>query len=144
MSSTTTFGSITVPTDKLATLQTISLYELQNRSVLEQNRLLQACINDGFFYLDLTHPTFTSLMGDIEAVFDLSKDVFNYPIDIKTLFDVDTISDLKTNGYKPKGRNVVAKDGKGDGFESWVVSLRILLLNLNLQRLLTRSLPATP
>lgn len=110
-----------LPSEKLADLRTISLYELQAGSVSEQNLLLLTCIEDGFFYLDLTHPKFSSLLSDVDAVFKLAKDVFSYPPEIKSLFDVDSVSDLKVNGYKPKGRNVVSKDGKSDGFESWVV-----------------------
>lgn len=112
-----------IPSNKKAGLRTISLYQLQNGSVSEQNLLLQTCIDDGFFYLDLTHPNFSSLLADVDATFKLSKELFNYPAEIKSLFDVDKISDLKVNGYKPKGRNVVGngKDGKNDGFESWVV-----------------------
>jgi isopenicillin N synthase-like dioxygenase len=112
---------VKLPSDKIATLRTVSLHELQNGSVTEQALLLQTCVEDGFFYLDLTHPSFSSLLSNIDTVFDLSKDLFNYPDEIKSLFDVDKISDLKLNGYKPKGRNVVTKDGKMDGFESWQV-----------------------
>ena len=80
-------------------------------------------MKDGFFYLDLTHPNFASLLASVEATFNCSKELFNYPPEIKSLFDVDKISDLKVNGYKPKGRNFVGngKNGKNDGFESWVV-----------------------
>lgn len=107
--------------EKLADLRTISFHQLQAGSVSEQNLLLLACIQDGFFYLDLTDPKFSSLLGDVDVVFKLAKDVFDYSPEIKSLFDVDSISDLKVNGYKPKGRNVVSKSGKSDGFETWVV-----------------------
>ena len=119
-----------LPSEKLADLRTISLHKLQAASFSEQNLLLQACIEDGFFCLDLTHASFSSLLSDVDAVLELSRDVFGYPPEIKTLFDVDRVSELKTNGYKPKGRNIVAKDGKGDGFESWVVRHQILSLYL--------------
>lgn len=122
MSSSALFPDTKIPSERLADLRTISLHKLQTGSVTEHQLLLQTCIDDGFFYLDLTDPSFLSLLNDVDATFALSRDLYNYPPDIKNLFDVDTVSDLKTNGYKPKGRNVVAKDGKGDGFESWVVS----------------------
>lgn len=121
---------LSLPSDKLACLRTISLYELQAGSVAEQNLLLLTCIEDGFFYLDLTHPQFSSLLSDVDAVVRLAKDVFNYSPEIKSLFDVDSVSDLKLNGYKPKGRNVVSKDGKSDGFESWVVRIQSSLKSL--------------
>lgn len=113
--------NLTLPQEKLADLRTISLHELQAGSVSEQNLLLLTCIEDGFFYLDLTHPKFSSLLGNVDAVFKLAKDVFDQSPEIKSLFDVDSLSDLKINGYKPKGRNVVSKSGKSDGFETWVV-----------------------
>lgn len=113
-----------LPSDNLASLRTISLHELEAGSTLAHQLLLQTCIEHGFFYLDLTHPDFSSLLNCVESVFKLSEDLFNYADDIKNLFDVDKVSNLKVNGYKPKGRNVVTKDGKGDGFESWQVSLQ--------------------
>lgn len=110
-----------LPSEKLATLRTISLPELQAGSVSIQNLLLLTCIEDGVFYLDLTHPKFASLLRDVDAVFKLANDLFAYPPEIKSLFDVDIISDLNVNGYKPRGRHVVSKNGKSDGFESWAV-----------------------
>lgn len=119
----TSFPEPRIPADKKAGLRTISLYQLQCGSTSERNLLLETCMNDGFFYLDLTHPNFASLLAFVDATFNCSKELFNYPSEIKSLFDVDKISDLKVNGYKPKGRNVVGngKDGKNDGFESWVL-----------------------
>lgn len=108
--------------EKVANLYTISLSELESGSDLEQDRLLRACTEDGFFYLDLTHPSYSALLDDVASVFKVSESLFNYTPDVKSLFDVDKISDLKVNGYKPKGRNFVTKD-KTDGFETWVVRL---------------------
>jgi isopenicillin N synthase-like dioxygenase len=117
------FPGVHIPREKKAGLRTISLYQLQAGSSSERNLLLETCMSDGFFYLDLTHPNFSSLLEAVDATFNCSKELFNYSPEIKDLFDVDKISDLKVNGYKPKGRNVVSngKDGKNDGFESWVV-----------------------
>ncbi|KAK8070168.1 oxidoreductase- 2OG-Fe(II) oxygenase family [Apiospora phragmitis] len=116
-----------IPSEKVAKLRTISLLKLQAGSVSERNLLLQTCTEDGFFYLDLTHPSHSALQNDVESVFVLSKDLFNYPLDIKTLFDVDKVSDLKVNGYKPKGRNIATTGGKTDGFETWVLPRNGLL-----------------
>lgn len=121
MTSSPMYPDVNLPSDKLANLRSISLHKLQTGSVSEQDLLVRTCIEDGFFLLDLTHPSLSTLLSNVDNVFKLSKDVFNYPPEIKALFDVDTVSDLKTNGYKPKGRNIVAKSGKSDGFESWVV-----------------------
>lgn len=128
MSSFASYPNVNLPSDRLADLRTISLQKLQAGSVSEQQLLLQTCIEDGFFLLDLTHPDLSPLLSDVDDIFRLSEDVFNYPSEVKALFDVDKVSDLKTNGYKPKGRNIVAKSGKSDGFESWVVSHKRLNL----------------
>ncbi|KAK8018350.1 oxidoreductase- 2OG-Fe(II) oxygenase family [Apiospora marii] len=106
--------------EKVAGLRTISLFELESGSDLEQDLLLQACTKDGFFYLNLTHPNYSVLLNDVESVFKVSERLFSYAPDVKSLFDVDEISDLKVNGYKPKGRNFVTTD-KTDGFETWVL-----------------------
>lgn len=116
-----TLSDLSLSDVKLADLRTISLHELHAGSVSEQNLLLLTCIEDGFFYLDLTHSECSSLLSDVDAVFELAKDLFDSSPELKSMFDVDSVSDLKVNGYKPKGRNVVSKDGKSDGFESWVV-----------------------
>lgn len=122
-SSNHTTSTIHLPSDKIANLSTICLQDLAAGSAAERARMLKACIEDGFFYLDLTKPKTRGILQDVETIFDLSQDLFNYPTEIKNLFDVDKISPgSKVNGYKPKGRNVVAKDGSVDGFESWVVS----------------------
>ncbi|KAK7926947.1 oxidoreductase- 2OG-Fe(II) oxygenase family [Apiospora marii] len=111
-----------LPTEKLGKLHTLSLHKLQSGSVSEQALLLQACMEDGFFYLDFTQSRlWSTLANDIESVFELAEKLFGYPSDVKGLFDVDKVSDLKMNGYKPKGRNIVSKTGKSDGFESWAL-----------------------
>lgn len=114
-----------VDADRLGQLRTVSLNRLQSASASEQSTLIKACMEDGFFYLDCTQSSLSKILEDVESVFKLSEDLFNYPLDIKTLFDVDKVSDLKVNGYKPKGRNIVSKSGQSDGFESWVVSFQI-------------------
>ncbi|KAK7734903.1 hypothetical protein SLS53_007680 [Cytospora paraplurivora] len=104
-----------------ASLGTINLQKLQAGSSEEEQALLTAAVTDGFFYLDLNHPEFQSLLDSVDDVFNLSEAVFNQDSTVKDLFDVDKISQLKTNGYKPKGRNIVNNMGGRDGFESWVL-----------------------
>ncbi|KAG6035342.1 hypothetical protein E4U41_006109 [Claviceps citrina] len=118
---------VKVPAGKLASLRTVSLHELECGSVSEHLALLQTCIEDGFFYLDLTHPDHVSVLDCVQDVLDMSRGLFDYPDEIKALFDVDRVSALKLNGYKPKGRNITAKDGRGDGFESWALPRNGLL-----------------
>ncbi|KAG5998072.1 hypothetical protein E4U43_002505 [Claviceps pusilla] len=118
---------IKIPAGKLASLRTISLHELESGSIDESLSLLQTCVEDGFFYLDLTHPDHFCLLECVQDIFDMSQSLFNYPSEVKNLFDVDKVSPLKLNGYKPKGRNITAKDGRGDGFESWALPRNGLL-----------------
>ncbi|KAG5929190.1 hypothetical protein E4U53_002511 [Claviceps sorghi] len=118
---------IHIPAEKLASIRTLSLHKLENGSVAENLSLLQTCVDDGFFYLDLTHPDHESVLECVQDVFDLAKSLFDYPPEVKSLFDVDKVSALKLNGYKPKGRNITAKDGRGDGFESWALPRNGLL-----------------
>ncbi|KAG5914174.1 hypothetical protein E4U42_000655 [Claviceps africana] len=118
---------IHIPAEKLASIRTISLHNLENGSIAENLSLLQTCVDDGFFYLDLTHPDHVSVLDCVQDIFDLSKGLFNYAPEVKSLFDVDKVSALKLNGYKPKGRNITAKDGRGDGFESWALPRNGLL-----------------
>lgn len=107
-----------------ASLKVIDLHALQNGSKTQADLLFEAAITDGFFYLDLSHSASQGIMDSAEAVLDLSATIFNHDQGTKSLFDVDLISKMKTNGYKPKGRNIVSKDGARDSFESWAVSHR--------------------
>lgn len=122
MSAPTSSEESNIATESLVQLRTLSLDKLQSGSASEQSVLLQACMEDGFFLLDFTQSGLSGVLDDVESVLKLAEDLFNYPLDVKTLFDVDKVSELKVNGYKPKGRNIVNKDGQSDGFESWVVS----------------------
>ncbi|KAK8117054.1 uncharacterized protein PG998_005335 [Apiospora kogelbergensis] len=60
----------------------------------------------------------------MDAILGLSESSSSCPSDIKNLFDVDKVSGLKMNRYKPKGRNVVTRDGRRDGIKSWVLEKR--------------------
>ncbi|KAG6203634.1 hypothetical protein E4U35_004126 [Claviceps purpurea] len=118
---------IALPAEKLASLRTISLHHLEHGSIKENLSLLQTCVEDGFFYLDLTHPDHVTILDCVRDIFDMSEELFRYPDEVKNLFDVDKVSRLKLNGYKPKGRNITSKDGRGDGFESWALPRNGLL-----------------
>ncbi|KAI1130982.1 putative oxidoreductase [Nemania abortiva] len=112
-----------------AVLQEINLAALRNGSDLELQKLSQVAFNDGFFYLDLKHPETQVLLEQVECTFRLAKLMFGHDTVVKHLFDIDKISSLKTNGYKPKGRHVVNKEGARDGHESWTLP-RNGILNL--------------
>ncbi|KAJ8127340.1 hypothetical protein O1611_g6297 [Lasiodiplodia mahajangana] len=106
---------------RLAMLQEINLAGLRNGSDLEVRKLSQAALNDGFFYLNLRDPATQFLLDQVDYTFQLSKSLFDHSIEVKNLFDIDKISLLKSNGYKPRGRNIVNKEGAKDGHESWTL-----------------------
>ncbi|KAK9413325.1 putative Fe2OG dioxygenase domain-containing protein [Seiridium unicorne] len=108
-------------TSKQASLKVIDLHKLESGSTSEHASLLRVSIEDGFFYLKLVENPERPLQEYSAGIFRLSEDMFNHDPAVKDLFDVDKISHNKTNGYKPKGRNIVSKDGTRDGFESWVL-----------------------
>lgn len=133
---------------KRAGLEVVNLRGLQDGSEAEIALLLKAATTDGFFYLDLSHESYEALWSSVDIIFDLSATMFNNHDAIKSAFDVDVISSMKTNGYKPQGRNIVSKDGTKDSFESWAVSHLwtcssfILALVLELRQSLTDMIAA--
>lgn len=81
-----------------AQLKTIRLRKLQDGSMSETKKLLDAAINDGFFYLDLTDPGEETFLNHVDEMFALSKAIFDLEESIKLDFDVDLLSPLKANG----------------------------------------------
>lgn len=122
-----------------AVLKVIDLHVLQNGSQAQADLLLGAAVTDGFFYLDFSHPSYRGVLDSAEAVLQLAAEIFNHHDETKRLFDVDLASPMKTNGYKPKGRNIVSKDGTRDSFESWAVSCYNNLTRTGIH--LTREMP---
>lgn len=81
-----------------AQLRTIRFRELQDGLMSETRKLLDAAINDGFFYLDLTHPGEETFLDHVDEIFALSKGIFDLDKSIKLDFDVDLLGPLKVNG----------------------------------------------
>lgn len=82
----------------IAQLRTISLRNLQDGSMSESGKLLDAAINDGFFYLDLTDPGEEKFLNHVDEIFAMSKAIFDLEDKIKLHFDVDLLGSLKVNG----------------------------------------------
>ena len=121
---------------KRANLKVIDLSKLESGSPSEHASLLKACVEDGFFYLKLVNTLERPVLEYAKNTLQLSEEVFAHDPAVKDLFDVDKVSHNKTNGYKPRGRNIVSKDGTRDAFESWVVSV-VILIRLPAMLLLT-------
>lgn len=103
MASQSSFVSIRVTTDvpenlPAAQLRTISSHKLQDGSMSETSKLLDAAINDGFFYLDLTDPSEEGFLNHVDEMFTLSKAIFDHEESIKLDYDVDLLSPLKVDG----------------------------------------------
>lgn len=103
MASQSSFVSIRVTTSipenlPAAKLRTIRLHKLQDGSMSEASKLLDAAINDGFFYLDLTDPGEDMFLNHVDEMFTLSKAIFDQEESVKLDYDVDLLGPLKVNG----------------------------------------------
>lgn len=103
MASQSSFTSIRVaiglPEDlPAAQLRTIKIRNLQDGSKSEIRELLDAAINDGFFYLDLTEPGEEPFLNHVDDMFSMSKGIFDLDEGVKMHFDVDLLGPLKVNG----------------------------------------------
>lgn len=80
-----------------AQLRTIDPRSLKDGSMSEIGKLLDAAINDGFFYLDLTDPGEESFLIHVDEIFAMSKAIFDLEETIKLHFDIDLLGPLKVN-----------------------------------------------
>lgn len=67
----------------IAPLDTISYARLQKKDASEINKLLEVCIKDGFFYLDLNEEQGPSTLAQADNVFAFMQDWFCQPHDDK-------------------------------------------------------------
>ncbi|KAI4209304.1 MAG: hypothetical protein LQ351_007764 [Letrouitia transgressa] len=120
----------------VASLERIDCTSLRNGGTDEGTKLLQACRNDGFFYLDIG--TQDGILQATEDIYTLEHYLFNMPEEQLREYDIDQLGKGKLNGYKPLGRNRGGlADGK-DGFESYAV---FLLLDPHSFQLIQLQLP---
>ncbi|KAJ5985073.1 hypothetical protein N7499_008674 [Penicillium canescens] len=106
----------------LANLKTIHLEDLRRGSIGEKEKIFAAAQDDGIFYLDFTEDHGEHRISDlIQNIYSLSQSLFDLDLDEKMQYDVDQISKLKLNGYKPISRNIGGIKGQRDGFESYAI-----------------------
>ncbi|MCJ1350952.1 MAG: hypothetical protein MMC33_000934 [Icmadophila ericetorum] len=103
-----------------ARVKTISYQLLRDGHLNEALKLLDACREDGLFYLDMEGAAL-NIQEAIEEIFTLEEKLFALPEDEKMQFDIDKLSPRKLNGYKPTGRNRGEIAGNRDGFESYAL-----------------------
>jgi isopenicillin N synthase-like dioxygenase len=100
---------------EISQLSSLSLSRLEDNNPEESKRLLEACAQDGFFYLDLRDHK--QLLADYEALLEIMKHYFDEPLDQKMKDDrkSDTI------GYEPVATSAGVLDGLPDYYESFKV-----------------------
>lgn len=80
----------------------ISLDLLHSGDEEEADRLLEACIRDGVFYLNLRQQDDERIESPLiryaDHIFDASKSLFDLPLEKKMKYDIDRNGDLKLNG----------------------------------------------
>lgn len=108
----------------VATLETIHCKSLRYGANEEPAKLLRACRNEGFFYLDMRDLQ-DGFVQAVEDIYALERELFELPEETLRQYDIDKLSKGKLNGYKPLGRNRGGlSDGK-DGFESYAVKFPV-------------------
>lgn len=83
-----------------ADIEEISLDLLRGGDEGEAARLLDACIEDGVFFLNLKGKDGVGahLLRSSRDIYQLLKTLFNLPQDEKMRYDIDLHGDLKLNG----------------------------------------------
>lgn len=82
----------------VANLQTIDLGLLQEGHNGEIRRLLEACRESGIFYLNFQCIE-EKMSAIIDALYDLTRSLYDMPYEEKMLYDVDKLCKMKCNGY---------------------------------------------
>lgn len=107
-----------VPT---APLLRLSLAKLFAGDTAEYERLFQASVEIGFFYLDLQETGLgTSLLSDADNLFKVGEKLFELDLEEKNRYDFSGQNSYF--GYKAQGVAVVDKDGNLDRNEFYNVS----------------------
>lgn len=92
------------PTPQLAQsaqITEVSLQQLEMGDKTETSKLLAACREDGVFYLNLRdHENHDGpLLSVSTEIFNLSKELFELPLEEKMNYDIDKAGNMKVNGY---------------------------------------------
>ncbi|KAJ5980592.1 hypothetical protein N7481_007890 [Penicillium waksmanii] len=104
-----------------APLLRLSLGKLLAGDLAEYERLFEASVDIGFFYLDLQDSEQgESLLDDADDLFRVGESLFELPLEEKVLYDFSKQNSYF--GYKGQGVSVVDKDGNLDRNEFYNVS----------------------
>jgi isopenicillin N synthase-like dioxygenase len=103
-----------------APLLCLCLQKLLAFDAYEIKRLVEACEDLGFFYLDLQNCGSTSdILDDVDKLFAISKEFFSLSLEEKKKYDFSAQNSYF--GYKSQGAVVVDKNGTRDRNESYNV-----------------------
>lgn len=103
-----------------APLLRLSLGKLLAGDLTEYERLFEASVDIGFFYLDLQDSEHgESLLDDADDLFRIGESLFELPLEEKVLYDFSKQNSYF--GYKGQGVSVVDKDGNLDRNEFYNV-----------------------
>ncbi|KAF2462903.1 Clavaminate synthase-like protein [Lindgomyces ingoldianus] len=105
----------------LLTLPTIRLNHLRSGDAAESKKLIGACRNCGFFYLDLSSDDI--LCRQWEEMLASMKDYFGQPLDVK----MQDARQSDNYGYEPQGTQVGPWPETVDGYETLKISRREFL-----------------
>ncbi|KAJ6028754.1 Oxoglutarate/iron-dependent dioxygenase [Penicillium herquei] len=110
------------PTDvPTAPLLQLSLGKLLSGDPIEFDRLFQASVDIGFFYLDFRDSELgASLLRDTDELFDIGKTLFELSLEEKKKYDFSAQNSYF--GYKGQGVAVIDRDGNLDRNEFYNVS----------------------
>lgn len=97
-----------VPT---APLLTLSFDKLQKNDSQEIKRLVRACEDLGFFYLDLRGPG-DRILNDADKLFKIGEELYDLPLEEKQKYDF--MHKNSYFGYKGFGANIVDRTGRTD------------------------------
>jgi isopenicillin N synthase-like dioxygenase len=99
-------------------MQTISYSSLLSQDPSEIDRVLRACLDDGYFYLDLTSLDGRHILSSKDTTLSLMNRFFSAPLAQKNEFGLVS-SHL---GYEPVGSRTGVGKGTKDGYEMLKVS----------------------
>lgn len=104
-----------------APLLRLSLGKLLVGEISELNRLFEASVEIGFFYLDFQDSQLgSSLLQDVDKLFGVGKDLFELNVEEKNKYDFSKQNSYF--GYKAQGVALVDKEGNLDRNEFYNVS----------------------
>ncbi|KAL2794875.1 hypothetical protein BJX66DRAFT_351026 [Aspergillus keveii] len=112
-------GSLNGPNQ--ANLHTISMAELQAGRSDAVNNLVSACRDNGFFYLDIRHPSTCSILEVVDNLAPVGNSVFELSLEEKEQYSTEKYLPSRLLGYKRAGCSIGPFAEKRDGYESFSI-----------------------